>query len=63
MKTFPLIVALIIAMAMPIPTLAQADPAIGASIDEISMGTYWYGKQIDKKDLIGKVVLLEIWGS
>ncbi len=32
-------------------------------IDTLSMGTYWYGAKLEKKDLEGKVVLLEIWGS
>ncbi|MEE9391754.1 MAG: hypothetical protein V3W41_04530 [Planctomycetota bacterium] len=44
-------------------TWAQNDPAIGESINDISLGEYWYGKQIDKRDLVGKVVLMEIWGS
>jgi hypothetical protein len=32
-------------------------------IDGLNLGTYWYGTQIDKSDLKGKVVLVEIWGS
>ena len=32
-------------------------------IDNLRMGTYWYGQDITIKDLKGKVVLLEIWGS
>ena len=32
-------------------------------IDTLKMGTYWYGAEITKKDLLGKVVLVEIWGS
>ncbi len=32
-------------------------------IDNMSMGTYWYGAKIEKEDLVGTVVLLEIWGS
>ncbi len=27
------------------------------------LGEYWYGAPITKKDLAGKVVLFEIWGS
>ena len=38
---------------------AQAE----ASIEGLRLGEYWYGKQITKKDLAGKVVLVEIWGS
>ena len=39
----------------------SADP--NASIDDLKLGTYWYGAEVDKRDLIGRVVLVEIWGS
>lgn len=29
----------------------------------VNLGTYWYGAQINKDDLRGKVVLVEQWGS
>ena len=32
-------------------------------IEGVDLGTYWYGAKIDKKDLLGKVVLIEQWGS
>ena len=32
-------------------------------IDDIRFGTYWAGLDVTLKDLKGKVVLLEIWGS
>ena len=32
-------------------------------IDDLRFGEYWYGQNITLKDLKGKVVLLEIWGS
>ncbi len=32
-------------------------------LDGANLGTYWYGAQIDKRALAGKVVLFEIWGS
>ena len=38
---------------------AEAD----AHIKDLSLGQYWYGAEIDKSDLLGKVVLVEIWGS
>ena len=38
---------------------AEAD----AHLDGLNVGTYWYGAPVDKRDLIGKVVLVEIWGS
>ena len=51
-------------LALPAPGQdATADPAIGASLQEADLGTYWYGTLVDKRDLIGKVVLMEIWGS
>ena len=34
-----------------------------ATIDELNLGAYWYGPKITKKDLAGKVVLVELWGS
>lgn len=34
-----------------------------ARIDDVRLGTYWAGQDITLKDLKGKVVLLEIWGS
>ncbi len=34
-----------------------------ASIADLSLGKYWYGAKITNEDLIGKVVLFEIWGS
>ena len=32
-------------------------------VEDLRLGKYWFGKQIDVKDLKGKVVLVEIWGS
>ena len=32
-------------------------------IGDLNLGTYWYGAKITHKDLIGKVVLVETWGS
>ncbi len=34
-----------------------------ATIAKLDMGAYWFGKQVTKADLRGKVVLLEIRGS
>ncbi|MHC4960108.1 MAG: hypothetical protein ACYTGN_17265 [Planctomycetota bacterium] len=33
------------------------------TVDDLNLGTYWYGNQIAKEDLRGKVVLFEVWGS
>ena len=32
-------------------------------IEGLNLGTYWYGAKITNKDLLGKVVLVETWGS
>ena len=32
-------------------------------IKDLTIGTYWYGQKITNKDLLGKVVLVETWGS
>ena len=39
------------------------DPQGDVFVEGVNLGTYWYGAPIDKRALIGKVVLLEIWGS
>ena len=33
------------------------------SIDQLNVGTGWFGPQVTAKDLAGKVVLVELWGS
>ena len=38
-----------------------ADP--DANVAGLNLGTYWFGAEIDKRDLAGKVVLVELWGS
>jgi hypothetical protein len=38
-----------------------ADP--DARTEGLQLGTYWYGAKITHEDLVGKVVLVEIWGS
>jgi hypothetical protein len=38
-----------------------ADP--DAKVEGLNLGTYWYGAKITHEDLVGKVVLVEIWGS
>ena len=30
---------------------------------ELNLGEYWFGRRIQKTDLAGKIVLVEIWGS
>lgn len=63
----PLILGFIAAaLLLTLPVAAddgQGTAAPGATVDELNLGTYWYGVDVDKRDLIGKVVLVEIWGS
>ncbi len=42
---------------------ADAEPVLDARIGEANLGEYWYGAKITKDDLVGKVVLFEIYGS
>ena len=58
---FGLVAALVAAPLLAEEGQGQADP--NAVIGDLNLGTYWYGASIDKRDLIGKVVLVEIWGS
>ena len=50
-------------------TLAGAEQGQGpvegdnVHIDGLNLGEYWYGKSVTKQDLVGKVVLFEMWGS
>ena len=32
-------------------------------IEGIDLGTHWFGAEIDRQDFVGKVVLVELWGS
>ena len=33
------------------------------AVEGLRLGTFWTGKAISHNDLVGKVVLVEIWGS
>ena len=45
------------------PTHADPAPLKESRVEDLRLGEYWFGPEIDKDDLRGKVVLLEIWGS
>ena len=45
------------ALAAPTPAFAQVQ-----SIEDIDLGTYWYGPQFSKDDLKGRVVFMKMWG-
>ncbi|MHC4452553.1 MAG: hypothetical protein ACYS0E_20830 [Planctomycetota bacterium] len=55
--------------ALALATIVMADSGQGpvdsgpVLVENLRLGTYWYGAKITNKDLIGKVVLVEIWGS
>ncbi len=42
---------------------AGAAPPDDIKLDNLNLGTYWFGQKVMKKDLMGKVVLVEIYGS
>ena len=52
------------AAAMALAVFASPTrPDTEITIEDLNLGKYWYGAQIDANDLKGKVVLVEIWGS
>ena len=32
-------------------------------IEDLSFGEHWFGPELSQEDLVGKVVLVEMWGS
>ncbi len=46
-----------------VPHGSVAEPANDARIEELHLGAYWYGAPLSQEDLVGKVVLVELWGS
>ena len=54
---------LILACALAAATFASAQAPADVTIDGLNLGTYWSGAEVTKNDLVGKVVLVEIWGS
>ena len=41
----------------------QGTAGENCKVNELNFGTYWAGPKIAHADLIGKVVLVEAWGS
>ena len=41
----------------------QGVGAPDARVEELHLGEYWFGAEVSHEDLIGKVVLVELWGS
>jgi hypothetical protein len=52
-------VAVLAVAALPAPAQPEGD----LRVEQLNLGTYWGGAPIDQRDLIGKVTLVEIWGS
>jgi hypothetical protein len=57
---------ILLACLMTAPAVAddgQGPAEPGARIEGVNLGEYWYGAKVTKQDLVGKVVLFEIYGS
>ncbi len=66
MRPLPSLALIVGALLLTVPAYAeqgQGTAEADARVDDLNIGTHWYGAEIDKRDLIGKVVLVEIWGS
>ena len=68
MRRITLFAATLAALGIATLGLARAEEGQGpadpnAHIKDLNLGTYWYGAELGKEDLRGKVVLVEIWGS
>ncbi|MHC4954360.1 MAG: hypothetical protein ACYTGZ_10755 [Planctomycetota bacterium] len=64
MRFLPLVLALLLP-ALPVRAGDGQGPVKPGPIEiqDFNMGTYWFGAKITNKDLLGKVVLIETWGS
>jgi len=62
MKTFSMAI-LVSALALALGSSSAPSAPDGPTIDDLRIGEHWYGTKITRKDLLGKVVLVEIWGS
>ncbi|NJN14329.1 MAG: hypothetical protein HC813_01390 [Planctomycetes bacterium] len=61
MKRTLLLLALVSLPAAADSGQGTAEP--GARVEELRLGTHWQGPELAHEDLIGKVVLVELWGS
>ncbi|MHC4925704.1 MAG: hypothetical protein ACYTG4_16800 [Planctomycetota bacterium] len=39
------------------------DPDGECLVEDVNLGEFWYGQEVTHDDLVGKVVLVELWGS
>ena len=51
------------ALCLLVPGAGAEESTPRISIEDLSLGDYWFGAKISKEDLAGKVVLFEMWGS
>ncbi|MGE4158004.1 MAG: hypothetical protein AB7F75_02780 [Planctomycetota bacterium] len=58
MKKWFIGLAMAFVAALPSHLIAQSLE----TIDQINLGSHIYGAPIDKKSLMGKVVVMELWG-
>ena len=49
--------ALVLALA------AMAATGAAQTIEDVSLGELWYGDPVTEEDLVGRVVLIEMWGK
>jgi len=59
----------VLATALLVVGLSSMAPAGAApaprkvTLSNLNLGTYWFGAHVTPEDLVGKVVLFELWGS
>jgi len=41
----------------------QGPADMSARVEGVRLGTYWFGAKLRHDDFVGKVVLVEVWGS
>ena len=64
MRTAVVIIAIALLCTWALSEQGQGPVDPGPITTEgLNLGKYWYAQQIEKEDLAGKVVLVEIWGS
>lgn len=58
---------LVLALGLAAPGVRAEDAPTSdtskSTIDQLDLGTYWWGAEVNKEDLRGKVVLWMTWGS
>ena len=63
MKATPIVVAAALAGCALWNASALGEGDRKPRIEQLDLGTYWYGAEVGLDDLKGKVVLVELWGS